>query len=152
MNEIKKILVATDFSTNAEEAVRSGAQLARQYGAELVIAHVLQPPNYLLPEAYLTYSPQFFGETLKGLNKLLADAKKKAQEAGASQVKTELLQGMPWVELTTFAADKQCDMIVVGTHGRTGLSRAFMGSVAEKVVRTASCPVLTVRESTRAAA
>lgn len=152
MNPIKKILVATDFSSTSEEAVRSAAAMAELLDASLQIVHVLQPPNYMLPEAYLAYSPQHFGETLRGLNRLLETSKANAERQGAPRVKAVLLQGVPATEITGFASNEHCDLIVVGTHGRTGISHALMGSVAEKVVRGAGCPVLTIRANERAAA
>jgi nucleotide-binding universal stress UspA family protein len=151
MNTIKKILVATDFSSTSEEAVRSAAATAEQFDATLQIVHVLQPPNYALPEAYLTYSPQHFGETLRGLHKLLEVATTKAKAAGARRVYAKLLQGVTALEIVSFAKNEHSDLIVVGTHGRTGISHALMGSVAEKIVRTAACPVLTIRARDEAA-
>ncbi len=152
MNTIRNILVATDFSSPSEEAVKSAAEMAEQFDANLHIVHVLQPPNYMLPEAYLAYSPQHFGETLRGLTRLLETTKERAASAGARKVTSELLQGVIASEIVTCASKMQCDLVVVGTHGRTGIGHALMGSVAEKIVRMAGCPVLTVRAPALAAA
>lgn len=152
MNDFKKILVATDFSTTADEAVRRAAALAARYDATLVIAHVAQAPTFLVPAAYLEYARKLFDESSGSLGKLLERAAKEARAVGAKRVRTELVQGLPAPELVGLAQAENCDLIVIGTHGRTGVQHAIMGSVAERVVRGATCAVMTIRPQDKAAA
>jgi nucleotide-binding universal stress UspA family protein len=83
---------------------------------------------------------------------MLAKAKVQAESVGALEVGTKLLQGVAWDEIVRFAKTEGFDLIVMGTHGRTGIKHALLGSITEKVVRTASCPVLTVHEEPHAQA
>lgn len=142
----RKILAATDFSPPADEAVRRAVDLSRQYGAALTLVYVYQPVTYGgLPEGHVLYTPLQMGELMAAFERRLLAAKHAAEAAGATNVETQLLMGPTSGELTDYAAAQHFDLIAIGTHGRTGLSRFFLGSVAERVVRTAPCPVLAVR-------
>ena len=142
----RKILVATDFSPPADEAVLRAADLSRCYGAPLTLIYVYQPVTYGgLPEGHVVYTPLQMGELMAAFEQRLLAAKRVAEGAGAKGVQTKLLMGPASGEITDYAAAEAFDLIAIGTHGRTGLSRFFLGSVAEKVVRTAPCPVLAVR-------
>ena len=143
----KKILYATDFSKASARALDEAVKLARQNDAELVVLHVIEPVT-----AYVT--GEDFGSA--GLYMKLEETTKKEAESSMhrlmdklqkSKVKAKslLLKGTPHDQIVKAAKSRNADMIVIGTHGRTGLSKLFMGSVAGKVVSTASCPVLTVR-------
>lgn len=145
MKPFQKILVPVDFSAHSQHAVRAGADLAKRYQAALTLVHVYQPIDFGLPEGFASYTPAQLAELLSALTKQLDTAKSEAEQAGAPQVNTELLQGVIATEIANFAKDKGYDLIVMGTHGRTGFGRLLMGSVAEKVVRTAPCPVLSMR-------
>ncbi len=146
MIAIKKILFPTDFSDCAKTAQEYASALADQFQAELHVLNVLadvmmmmpEPGSALaLPQNYLVDLKQ---EAEKALDRVLGDAAK----AGAKIVRT-LRMGNPSVEIVKYAEDANIDLIVVGTHGRGGLVQMLLGSVAEKVVRKAGCPVLTVR-------
>jgi nucleotide-binding universal stress UspA family protein len=151
MNPFSKILVPVDFSPHSSEGVRLASNIARRYEAALVLVHVYQPVAYPFPEGFVLYTPNQMANMLSELRKLLEGAEQEAQSAGAPSVSSKLLQGVVASEIVSTAQDERFDLIVMGTHGRTGIQHALMGSVAEKVVRRAPCPVLTVRERRAAA-
>jgi nucleotide-binding universal stress UspA family protein len=144
MIAITKILVPTDFSETSEAALQYGRVLADRFGASLHVLHVIQDP-FTMPWA-AEGLPVALGELLeewqraawKRLNELVPDAKEK----GATLC-TRI--GSPFQEILTHAEEEQIDLVVMGTHGRGAVTHALMGSVAEKMVRKAPCPVLTVR-------
>jgi nucleotide-binding universal stress UspA family protein len=138
MLPIRTILHPTDFSPQAEYACRLASALARDYGARLILLHVKMIPTVAFGEfAALPPEPE---ETMENLKERLTQMK--PRDCAAEYVLTE---GVPAEEIVNMAGDKHCDLIVMGTHGRTGLGRLLMGSVAELVVRRAPCPVLTVK-------
>lgn len=145
MKAIKRILVPTDFSSHSVEAIRFAADLARRYDASIELLHVFQTLTYALPEGYVIPSAEELQRVLTALQESLDAAQRTATEAGAPRVQTTLLQGWVAGEIARFAKDGSCDLIVMGTHGRTGVKHLLIGSVAEHIVRTAHCPVLTVR-------
>ncbi len=149
MTTFKKILVPTDFSAYAKDAARLAIELAKRFEATLSFVHVFQSVAYVLPEGYMLYSAPQLGEILDDLDKLLSAEKSAAQSAGASHVDGDLVEGVPATEIVRYAREKGCDLIVMGTHGRTGIKHALLGSIAEKVVRSADCPVLIVRPKTK---
>lgn len=149
MKPFKKILVPTDFSPHSLEAVRTGVDLARRYEGSLTLVHVYDPVAYALPEGYVLFTPPQFEKLIAALEQQLEGSKQVAREAGAAEVETRLLQGFPAGEIVDFAASAGIDLIVMGTHGRTGAKHLFLGSVAERVVRTAPCPVLTLKAESR---
>ncbi len=122
---VRQILFPTDFSPPSEAAQRVAAELARETGATLHVIHVVPPvTDPSLPAERLTKLAQDIG--------------------GGLSLTTALLDGYAGREIVRYARERHIELIVVGTHGRTGLSRAILGSVAESVVRLAPCPVLTV--------
>lgn len=141
----KSILVPTDFSEHSKHAAHTAIELAKRFEARLCFLHVYQSVAYILPEGYMAYSAPRLGDILKELDKLVTAEKSAALEAGIAQAEGELVEGVPATEIVRFAGEKDCNLIVIGTHGRTGIKHALLGSIAEKVVRTAECPVLTVR-------
>lgn len=141
----KRIMVPLDFSSHSSLALKLAADLSRRYEARLTLMHVFQPFAVALPESYVLYSANQIGEMLTMFGKQLDAAKIEAEAAGAIAVNTEQVQGSPDTEIVNFARAEKFDLIVMGTHGRTGLQHAIIGSVAERVVRRAPCPVLTVR-------
>ena len=145
MKIFTKILVPVDFSSHANEAVRYAADLSRTYGATVMIVHVAQPPSYMLPDLYYPFTPNQVIEINAMNNKGLEAALQQARTAGAQGVASKLLQGYPAAEIAACAALEKFDLIVMGSHGRTGISHALLGSIAEKVTRQAPCPVLIVR-------
>ena len=131
MLSIQTILHPTDFSECSGHALQLACSLARDHGARLIVLHVMPVP--LVQEKRL-YREEMTSE----LNRL---------GAPEAQVRVEhrLEEGDAATQILRVAQEMGCDLIVLGTHGRTGLGRLLMGSVAEQVLRTASCPVLTVR-------
>jgi nucleotide-binding universal stress UspA family protein len=139
---IARVLLATDFSRCAERALEHALAIASWWKAELHILHVLEfvpgmNPEYPVNEMYLE-------QLRKDALCQLAEIQKRAAETGLS-IRTTIDQGIPSQRTDILAADLGADLIVMGTHGRTGLEHILVGSTAERVVRTAPCPVLTVK-------
>jgi nucleotide-binding universal stress UspA family protein len=145
MKPFKKILVPVDFSPHAQEAIRTAADLSSRYDASVTLVHVYESVAYTLPEGYLLYTPQQLADLLSEFDKLLTSARREAEAAGARRVDSKQLQGVAAFEITEFARANGIDLIVMGTHGRTGVRHVLLGSVAERVLRKAPCPVLTVK-------
>jgi nucleotide-binding universal stress UspA family protein len=140
MNPFRKIVVATDFSAASRRAVDLAAAVATDYGAELTIVHAVEPfiPPY--PIALVPDPGTFKGAAEKELR-----AETARVAAMAPQVEAELLIGAAAPEVLKFAEQRKADLMVIGTHGRRGVSRWLLGSVAERIVRESHVPVLTVR-------
>jgi len=137
----KTIVFPTDFSTASDAALVHAAALARQSGARLLIVHVEEPPvAYGGGELYYGL-PEPDSERIL---KMLEDVKPCDPSVPYAH---RLMMGDPAGEIVRIAADEQAEMIVLGTHGRTGMTRLLMGSVAEAIVRRAPCPVLVYRET-----
>jgi nucleotide-binding universal stress UspA family protein len=135
-----KILCPVDFSPESRRAMELAAELARDSHAALVVAHVWSPPHWV---AGGDLAPEYLERAIDADEAELAEWKHHAEELGATDVATKLLTGSPWDQILTAATeDRAIDLIVMGTHGRTGLSHVLLGSVAEKVMRHAPCPVL----------
>jgi nucleotide-binding universal stress UspA family protein len=143
--QIRKILVPLDFSALSKEALLWAIDLARRYDASLTLLHVYQPISFALPEGYVLPTPSVLADLEVSLGKALDDARRDVEEKSGMRVDTKLLQGAPFAEIVRLAREGSYDLIVLSTHGRTGIRHALLGSVAEKVVRKAQCPVLTVR-------
>lgn len=142
-----RILVPTDFSDSAKDATRVAVQLATDDDAELLIAHAWHVPPYGIGiEPYMP-SPALVQQMSDDARRGLDDAVREAKELGAKGVAGVMLTGQPpWARIVDVAeADRAVELIVMGTHGRTGLRRVLLGSVAEKVVRHAPCSVMVVR-------
>ena len=146
MLAIKRILVPTDFSAPSTEATAWAAELAGRFGAGITLVHVYQPVSMILPEGFVLKSVDEIASLMSALNTALKEAREQlANVAPAVAVDSVLLEGAPFAEIVRHAREHHFDLIVIGTHGRTGLRHALLGSVAEKVVRKAPCPVLTAR-------
>lgn len=142
MSTIRHILVAHDFSDVAEAALETALAIAGPLQARVTLLHAYEVVTYVFPESVVAtadLTAQVRGAAEEGL----ANVAERARKTGI-RVDTVLRQGVAWNEIDAAALDLKCDLIVMGTHGRRGLSHALLGSVAEKVVRTAPCPVLTV--------
>src|SRR6516162_5515666 len=139
MLAIQTILHPTDFSERSDFAFRLACALARDYGARLMILHVAEPPTAVAAEGVLMLPPTIDLEPLRERLQQLRPEDPKIL------VEHCLVHGGAAEEILQVAQERKCDLIVMGTHGRTGLGRLLMGSVAEQVVRKASCPVLTVK-------
>ena len=146
MSRIRRILHSTDFSRASGAAFGKAVDLAKTSKAELLVVHVLASTvpmvgdGYVSPEVYedLVASARAYGK--KNLDALVAKAKKAGVRA-----KSLLLEGAPHEQIARTARTQRADLVVMGTHGRTGLAKLFLGSVAGRVIAIAPCPVMTVR-------
>jgi len=140
-----KIMCPVDFSPSSREALEAAATLARESNASLVLAHVWEPSQFAV-SADFVLSPQVVHALFDTQEAELAKWKTIARQLGVQEIATCMLTGAPWDQIVLAArGDPAIDLIVMGTHGRTGLKHALLGSVAEKVVRHAPCPVLVAR-------
>jgi nucleotide-binding universal stress UspA family protein len=139
MTPIRTILHPTDFSKRSTVAFRLACSLARDHQAVLIVLHVAPAEPLFLDGPYIPPPPSFRTELIQKLNEICPDRNN-------LPVEHRLAEGDPAVQICRLAAESNCDLIVMGTHGRTGMGRLLMGSVAEQVVRKAPCPVLTVKE------
>jgi universal stress protein A len=147
MKPFKKILVPVDFSAHSDEAIRVAADLSQRYDGSVSLLYVYEPVAYSLPEGYVLYTPFQLEVLFAELAKSMQKARDTAIESGARNVDTRQVDGAPAREVTEIARTDCYDLIVMGSHGRRGFNRLLMGSVAEKVLRLASCPVLCVKAS-----
>jgi nucleotide-binding universal stress UspA family protein len=147
MIALKKVLVATDFSEPSDAALAYGRELARTFGASLTVLHIV---DNILTRAYgaegvVLADPELQREietsAQRQVDALLFDEDRKMFGA----VGLVITSNSPSAAIVTYAQDAAVDLIVMGTHGRGAIAQLLMGSVAERVVRTAPCPVLTVR-------
>jgi universal stress protein A len=138
---LKKILVPVDFSDCSKKALQYAVRFARQFGAELTLLHVV--PRY---PAIPDMGP-IDVETLQEGRTQLEVVRLTIGDLAASH--TLMRTGTPHIEILDVAKERNIDLIILATHGRTGLTRAILGSTAERVVRQAPCPVLVVREKER---
>lgn len=138
------ILVPTDFGEGSDAAIAYAVELAKVIGAELVVLHTYEIPVVGFPDGTLVATAELTTRVLEGARTGLAGIATKLEPSGV-RVRTLVKQGDTWRTILEVADEVSAGLIVMGTHGRRGLPRALLGSVAEKVVRTASCPVLTVR-------
>jgi nucleotide-binding universal stress UspA family protein len=139
MLTFQAILHPTDFSRGADYAFRLAMSLARDHGAKLIALHVNPPP--LNDFDFQEKDAMFKAQLWEAFHRVEA-VDPRVREV---RIDTMWVEGDPAREIVRVAKDKECDLIVMGTHGRTGLDRLVMGSVAEKVSRTAPCPVLTAK-------
>ena len=139
----RHILVPHDFSDTAQQALSFAIELATKLGAKLTIVHAYEVPSYGYPDG-IALTAEVAGSIRKAAETALEGVAARARRPGL-EVQSMLRQGPAWSEINASARDAHDDLVVMGTHGRHGLARDLLGSVAEKVVRTAPCPVLTVR-------
>ena len=136
--DIRHILVPTDFSAPSQQAMTYAFELAQKVGAKLSLLHVIEVPVYAI-EVYLPLQ-DLEQDARRGLARLLPEA-----EAAHVDVTRLVAMGVPYEKILETATGEQVDLVAMATHGRTGLRHLAMGSVAERVVRMAPCPVLTIR-------
>ena len=142
---VKRLVVATDFSDTAERALAVGIDFAKLMGAALDLVHVYPLPStgVLSPMPGVVPAPLPGPDELQTIERRLTALGVKVEDAGVQYLSTYLV-GDPSDEINSYARRAVADFIVVGTHGRTGIRRALLGSVAEQVIRRAHCPVLVV--------
>jgi nucleotide-binding universal stress UspA family protein len=144
MPTIRQILCPTDFSPTARRAVEHAVDLARTFGAQVVLLNVLPEFTYPLRSFGMVAS---FPNLREELHKRAAEELEAVRKTvdPAIKVRTELRDGPAHVQILATADEIKADLIVIGTHGHTGLKHVVLGSTAERVVRLAKCPVMTVR-------
>lgn len=144
---MKSILLPTDFSNPAAQAAAYAYAFVDKFGAELHVLHVIERLASSLPEVVLDLSEsleKYFEKAEVRALENLSNSVDPMWEKG-KRVTLATREGAPFVQIVQYAREHGIDLIVMGTHGRSGLPHAIMGSVAERVVRKAPCPVLTVR-------
>lgn len=145
---LQRILLATDFSPQAKVALDYAAELSQRLEVPLLLLAAFQIPIYPLPEGVVVRTTDTIAQLLSQTSADLAAARTAATEAGARDVETVVVEGNPAAEIVRIAAERKIDLIVMGSHGRGGISRAILGSVADKVMRTAHCPVMIIAHGT----
>ena len=144
--QIRRILVPVDFSEHSQKALRYALAFAAQFGAEVALVHIVEqmvyPGDWMYPPLAVTdFSTEKRAEMIKRLRALDAESGVKTQHV--------VRVGRAWQEVIEVAREQKADMIILATHGYTGLKHALLGSVAEKIVRHAPCPVLSVHPDER---
>jgi nucleotide-binding universal stress UspA family protein len=142
---IQRILAPTDLSELSKQGLQTALGVAEAFGAKLLLLHVVEPPPYqvegLLPsQVGTTLLDDLERQASRELAQMLSD-----RHGSQVEVMHRVVVGIPYRKIVEVAEEEKSDLIVMTTHGRTGLSHLVMGSVAEKIVRTAPCPVLTLR-------
>jgi nucleotide-binding universal stress UspA family protein len=146
MIDLRLILVPTDFSKSSDNALKYAAAFAEKFGAEVLLLHVVQDVSLFIPEAVLAAPPlmppveQFLIAAREALDRTV-----RALNLPGLAIRSEVSEGVPYEEIVRLARERDVDLIVMGTHGHTGLAQVLLGSICEKVVRRAPCPVLSVR-------
>ena len=143
-----RILVPTDFSEPSDAALQYARILAGKFGASLHLLHVFEPPLYLAgavsAEVYVADASAIQAELMEQAKKHLAE-RVTADDQERYGASTEIVTGQSASTIVKYATERHMDLIVMGTHGRSGMSHLLLGSIADHVVRSAPCPVLTVR-------
>jgi nucleotide-binding universal stress UspA family protein len=139
----ERILVPTDGSAQADRAFEQALDLAETYDAQLHLLNVVDVSALAGEFDAVTVVDQLEDSGERAVERL----RERAEEAGIDDVRTVVVEGVPHRTILDYAGDHDVDLVVMGTHGRTGLDRYLLGSVTERVVRQSDVPVLTVRES-----
>jgi nucleotide-binding universal stress UspA family protein len=141
--KLKRILVPLDFSDCSKKALQYAVPFARQFGATLSLLYVIQP--YYPVSEMVPMDGELFEQRMRETSEAEMAALRKSLDPALKPSAT-IRSGTPHVEIVRAARNLKCDLIILSTHGRTGLSHVLMGSTAERVVRHANCPVLVLRE------
>jgi nucleotide-binding universal stress UspA family protein len=152
MFRARKICCPVDFSETSKAALEMAVDLARQFDAQLTVLHVIEDANPLLPEGRVFVTSDFFQPVLDKANRSLQEWLQLAQSRGKIKIDGQVITGVPFAEILQFVEQGKFDLIVMGTEGRTGLTHLVFGSVAERVLRMAVCPVLVVPNPARVSA
>jgi nucleotide-binding universal stress UspA family protein len=141
--KIEQILVPHDFSENADRALEHALRIAAAYGARMTVLHAYDISSVGYPNAYFSSFNDFASQVERAANDEMKKIAARLRDSRV-EVDTIVVAGHPASEIIAAAERIHANLIVMGTHGRRGIAHALLGSVAEKVVRTAKCPVLTV--------
>ena len=151
MIALKNILVATDFGEAADNALAYGREMATRFGATLHVLHVAE--NVYITafgaETYASFAPDLQRDIEANAHRRLNEAVMDSDGSGPRTIPAVMTSGSPAFAIIDYANEQKIDLIVMGTHGRGTLGHFLMGSVAERVVRLAGCPVLTIRQPER---
>jgi len=144
MTELRRILVPTDFTETSDRALDWAMGIAARVGANVTVMHSYEIPIVGFPDGAIVATPEIATR--------IADASRAALESTVEQrrgrgvpLDSVLREGVAWEEINAVADEIEADLVVIGTHGRRGLARALLGSVAENVIRTAHRPIVTIR-------
>ena len=137
-------LVPVDFSNYSASALDYAIDLAKKLGARITLVHVIHAMPLGVPEAGVALPVSYWQEIETEVSQMLEEQRKRIQHAGL-RGETVVAHGVPFQEIIKVAKAKNADLIIMGTHGRTGISHILLGSVTEKVLRLAPCPVLVTR-------
>jgi nucleotide-binding universal stress UspA family protein len=143
------ILVPIDFSAYADQALEYAIELAKTLQARLTLLHVIHLTPWTMGDMVTTFPGIFLEDVETEAQQLMQASRGRLHDAGL-QGETVIVHGVPFQAIINIASEQDVDLIIMGTHGRTGLTHLLMGSVAEKVVRLAPCPVLVTRGTTEA--
>lgn len=143
--KIRRIMVPLDFSDHSHKALSYAVKLAEQFDSELELVHVVTPVIYAEGMVLPAAMENLDCETEKNARKELAKLAKR-NEVAALEHKTTVLTGTPYDEIVSHARRRETDLLLITTHGRTGLQHFLLGSTAEKILRHAPCPVMVVRD------
>jgi nucleotide-binding universal stress UspA family protein len=147
---VHHVLVPLDFSIYAEQALDYAIALAQKLQARVTLLHVIQPPLVAGADMGVWPSPAFIDDLETAITGDMEGYLARVTAAGLAG-EIAVVHSVPFQEILDTAKARQVDLIIMGTHGRTGLTHVFLGSVAEKVVRLAPCPVLVARQPTSVA-
>jgi len=149
MTTWKTIACAVDFSAPSRLALADAAALARRVGAKLTLVHVFEPPA-AATRSTIVSPPELFEQSVREMERVLEGWRGEAERIAGEPVTTRVVVGTAAQEIVRFLRQGGFDLAVLGTHGRKGLSHLVLGSVAERVVREAPCPVLVARRPAEA--
>ncbi len=144
MITLRQILVPTDFSDHSRQAADYACELAKRFEARIHLLHVVEPLTMAMPSPGAPLPEQLMSNAEEDANNQIEKWLSSPEEQALSVTRC-VRRGAPFLEIIRYANVNNIDLIVMGTHGRSGLKHALIGSVAERVVRKASCPVLSVR-------
>ena len=148
MTKIQRILVPVDFSPSSRAALDHAMFLADRFGAKVTVLHSWDLPGYLHPDLTVwsgDVSASLMEHARKDAQQCMVEFSRDAKVDGDERVTTQVVSGAPYSTIIAAVEDGGFDLVVMGTHGRTGVAHLVMGSVAEKIVRHSPCPVMTVR-------
>jgi nucleotide-binding universal stress UspA family protein len=142
--KIKKIMVPIDFSDCSQEALQYAGSLAQLFGAEVMLLHVIESPVYGVDLTLM--QPGETSDLRRKLSEMIEHAVDQMKAIGVT-AEGRFVTGFPSVEIIKAVKEHGADLVVIGTHGRTGLAHILLGSTAERVIQRASCPVVTVKSA-----
>jgi nucleotide-binding universal stress UspA family protein len=144
MHDIRRILVPTDFTETSEHALDWALELAAKLGAAVTVMHTYEIPIVGFPDGAIVATPEI-ASRIADASRTALDGTVERRRGRGIAIEAILREGVAWEEINSVAETINADLVVIGTHGRRGLTRALLGSVAENVIRTAHRPIVTIR-------